>query len=84
MGNCRSASIFAVICLALTACVPASLKSAVKGYAIAADQVAEAGQADVTQCENQQDPTMKQQFCNQARKQFQTIRDSAAQLKNVE
>jgi hypothetical protein len=56
------------------------VKDAVKSYATAIDQVAESGQADVTQCQNEQDPQLKQQFCDKARKQFQTIRVSAAQL----
>ena len=80
----RHAFLIAGLYLGLTGCVPAAVKSAVKAYAIAADQVAESGQADVTQCQNQQDPQQKEQFCEKARKQFQTIRESAAQLKNVD
>lgn len=65
------------------ACVSGSVKTAVGAYAIAVDQVAESGQADLVQCQSQQDATLRQQFCDKTKKQFQAIRDSAAQLKAV-
>jgi len=84
MRDRRRTFLIAVLYLGITGCVPAAIKNAVKAYAIAADQVAESGQADVTQCQNQQDPRQKEQFCEKARKQFQTIRESAAPLKNID
>ena len=72
-----------LVLLSPAGCLSTAVKTSVKAYATAVNQVAESGQADVTQCQNQQDPQQKQQFCDKARKQFKTISDSAAELQTI-
>jgi len=72
-----------LVLLSPASCVSSAVTTAVRAYATAVNQVAESGQADVTQCQNQQDPQQKQQFCDKASKQFKTISDSAAELQTI-
>jgi hypothetical protein len=66
-----------------TGCVPQGVTAAVQAYATAVSQVAQSGQADVGVCETATDATMRQTFCEKAKKNFQAVSDSAAQLQNV-